>query len=235
MSSILKALKRLEEEQSGRSSIPARQGGGQFVASMRATRPLLLLAGGVGAGLLLAGGLYAVFGLKSTPTEPPAIAARETRPPATGVETATTAVPVMPAVAPPPVSAPTAVKPVAAKPVAVSVAPAVIPAVIAGTERKPAVTLPLPPAADTKRPDPVQQVEIERLEIPAPGQQWSASHLVVSDILPAAGGGRMAIVNDLPVMEGTMVDDAVVREIRADSVIFTIDGKSITVPLAPGR
>jgi hypothetical protein len=78
----------------------------------------------------------------------------------------------------------------------------------------------------------VKQVHLEKHEIPAPGQQWAAPHLTVSDIVPASGGGRMAIVNGLPVMEGTMVDDAVVREIRAGQVVFEIDGKSVAVPLA---
>ena len=77
----------------------------------------------------------------------------------------------------------------------------------------------------------VKQVHLEKQEIPAPGQQWAAPHLTVSDIVPASGGGHMAIVNGLPVMEGTMVDDAVVREIRAGLVVFEIDGKSVAVPL----
>ena len=80
--------------------------------------------------------------------------------------------------------------------------------------------------------DAVKAVQVERCEIPAPGQQWAAPHLTVSDILPASGGGRMAIVNGLPVMEGTMVENAVVREILPDRVVFDIDGKSVAVPLA---
>jgi hypothetical protein len=78
----------------------------------------------------------------------------------------------------------------------------------------------------------VKEVQVERRELPAPGLQWTAPHLEVSDILPASGGGRMAIVNGLPVMEGTMVESALVREIRADQVVFDIAGKSIVVPLA---
>jgi len=45
----------------------------------------------------------------------------------------------------------------------------------------------------------------------------------------------MAVVNGLPVMEGTMVADAVVEEIRADRVMFLIQGKVVTVPLSNKR
>ena len=76
---------------------------------------------------------------------------------------------------------------------------------------------------------------MERREIPAPGQQWSAPQLVVSEILADAGGGRMAIVNGLPVMEGTMVEDALVRTIATDRVVFVIDGKTVAVPVGKGR
>jgi hypothetical protein len=78
-------------------------------------------------------------------------------------------------------------------------------------------------------------VQVERRELPPPGQQWSVRHLVVSDILPASGGERMAIVNGLPVMTGTVVEDAVVREILPDRVIFEIDGKHVAVPLTNNR
>jgi hypothetical protein len=90
------------------------------------------------------------------------------------------------------------------------------------------------PARDNAAPHGViADVQVERHEIPAPGQQWTAPHLEVSDILPATAGERMAIVNGLPVMAGTMVDDALVREIHADRVVFVIDGKTVAVPLEP--
>lgn len=39
----------------------------------------------------------------------------------------------------------------------------------------------------------------------------------------------MAVVNDLPVMVGTHVDSAIVTEIRSDSVLFKLDGEIYTV------
>jgi general secretion pathway protein B len=42
----------------------------------------------------------------------------------------------------------------------------------------------------------------------------------------------MAVVNDLPVMVGTYVDSAVVAEIRLDSVLFNVDGKSFAVAVS---
>lgn len=42
----------------------------------------------------------------------------------------------------------------------------------------------------------------------------------------------MAVVNDLPVMIGSHVDSAVVTEIRPDSVLFNIDGKSFAVAVS---
>jgi len=45
----------------------------------------------------------------------------------------------------------------------------------------------------------------------------------------------MAVVNGLPVMDGTMVEDAVVEEIRADHVLFLIQGKVVAVPLRNKR
>jgi hypothetical protein len=82
----------------------------------------------------------------------------------------------------------------------------------------------------------VKQVRIDRLEIPAPGQQWVAPpQLSVSEIFPPQGGERMAIVNGLPVMAGTMVENALVEEIHDDRILVSIDGKRVVVPLEKGR
>ena len=43
----------------------------------------------------------------------------------------------------------------------------------------------------------------------------------------------MAVVNDLPVMIGTFVDSAVVSEIHSDKVVFKIGDDSYDVPVAP--
>ncbi len=83
---------------------------------------------------------------------------------------------------------------------------------------------------------PVKQVQVSRIDIPAPGQEWVAPpQLSVSEIFPPTGGERMAIVNGLPVMAGTMVDEALVEEIHDNRVIFAIGGKRVTVPLQKGR
>lgn len=43
----------------------------------------------------------------------------------------------------------------------------------------------------------------------------------------------MAVVNDLPVMIGTFVDSAVVQEIHSDKVVFKIDAHTYDVPVMP--
>ena len=45
----------------------------------------------------------------------------------------------------------------------------------------------------------------------------------------------MAVVNDLPVMIGTFVDSAVVLEIRSDKVVFKIGDDSYDVPVTPPK
>lgn len=236
MSSILKALKKLEEEQAGRPAASPSGSGGQFVAPPRAgRRPVLLLVVGIGAGLLLAGGLYALLGERSafspatssSPLVEKPADSSATVAPATDLA-ASKAAPAGPERTPPAVTpalnaAPQEAirRPAVTEPVKAGRAVAVAPAPVAGKIKT------------EVRSGNVEQIQVERREIPAPGQQWAASHLTVSEILPDSGGGRMAIVNDLPVMEGTIVEDAVVKEIHPDRVLFVIDGKSVVVPLTP--
>jgi general secretion pathway protein B len=85
-------------------------------------------------------------------------------------------------------------------------------------------------------PDRVEPVVVAPGQIPPAGRQWTAPHLEVSDILGVAGSdGRMAVVNGLPVMEGTRVENALVKEIRDSQVIFEIDGRNIVVPKRAAR
>ena len=73
-------------------------------------------------------------------------------------------------------------------------------------------------------------------QLPPAGRQWTAPQLEVSDILGGTGSGsRMAVVNGLPVMEGTRVDNALVKEIRDGQVLFEIDGRSVVVPQRAAR
>jgi hypothetical protein len=242
MSSILKALKKLEEEQSGRSASSPAGSGGQFVAPMRTGQPLLLLIFGVGAGLLLAGGLYALLGRSEIRSSPPpvpqelktAVPVAKTAPPPASAVAGKIAATVRPEITVPPVS------PVVAPPGRPSAAAVVSPAAMNLTplaieeKPRPAIVSPVssvPVAAMKTRTDPVESVQIERREIPSPGQQWTAPLLTVSEILSTSAGGRMAIVNGMPVMEGTMMDDLLVEKISTDQVVFIAGGRTVTVPL----
>lgn len=236
MSSILKALKKLEEEQAGRASGSSSPTGGQLVTPVRTARPMVLVLGGVSAGLLLAILLFVMLGKQSeVPVQPVAepLAEKSNAVPHTPPEApaaaqpATLSSPVSALPGKAPVSSPTSK--VASSPGTKAGTPAP-----AGKEQIERQTMPqaLPGIAAKPGQGAVDHVEIKRREIPAPGLQWSAPHLTVTEILPVSGGERMAIVNDLPVMEGTVVDGAVVSEIQADRVIFTIDGRSVGVPLS---
>jgi general secretion pathway protein B len=66
-----------------------------------------------------------------------------------------------------------------------------------------------------------------RIETPA-----AAPHLVLSGIaFYAERDARLAVVNDLPVMEGTVIEGAVVEEILADRVRFSREGRAFEVVL----
>lgn len=246
MSSILKALKKLEEEQAGRQSSLPTGAGGQFVTASRAGQPVLLLICGVGAGLLLAVGLYALLGRSGSdhpvvsvrPEQAPSVAATPAQPqistPQAGPVAVRSPAPAVLSRPETPARAPGNRANAIPAPAPVKIEPPIV--------RQPASRIVTATAGEVSRvaaaeihANPVEQVQIERREIPAPGQQWSVANLVVSDVLATAEGGRMAIINGLPVMEGTMVEDALVREIHPDHVLFVIDGKSVAVPLSSQR
>lgn len=269
MSTILKALKKLEEDQARQSATTPAGHGGQFVSTDRTKRwwSLLLIACGVGVGLLLAGTAYLFSGhrdfaqetmpipaaeRKSTaavngespgtvpaesppriiaqPQKPARVTVREKSPVALSPPASPTVVgSASSSILPPLPSSRPALKPAPARPVADSPAPKnsqSLPVVTPPAGPVSVAPLELPPAGG-----PVEQVQVERMEIPRPGQQWVAPHLLVSEIIAASGGERMAIVNGLPVMAGTVVEDALVREIHPDRVVFDIDGKRVVVPL----
>lgn len=56
--------------------------------------------------------------------------------------------------------------------------------------------------------------------------------LHVSAIFFEQNGGSMAVVDDLPVMEGMMVNNVLVEKIFADKVHFRIDGTLLVIPLS---
>lgn len=235
MSSILKALKKLENEQAGQSSALSTGTGGQFVAPVRGGQSLLLLVTGIGAGLLAAGGLYVVYGRSDMANAPPVVQEQKV----TGAPAKPVAVVVPATVTKIDAAAPARIQPAApVRPVA-----PVVPPVAAKTV---SATIPLKSPTETPGPahsepmsqekpqvNPVGDVHVERREIPAPGQQWTAPSLAVSDIMPASGGGRMAIVNGMPVMEGTMIDEMLVEKIGENQVVFVVQGRTVTVALKP--
>ena len=57
-------------------------------------------------------------------------------------------------------------------------------------------------------------------------------NLVVTEIFYQGGVNSMAVVNDLPVMVGSHIDSAVVTAIHVDRVLFEINGKVYPVPAA---
>jgi hypothetical protein len=241
MSTILKALKKLEDEK--RANESSHDLPGKILAdspvSRRRSKPVLWVGAGLAAGLILAA-LVAMgyLGWQELPavalsTKAPQPVALTTAPmvpknPADPVRTGKEA-------APSPVAhqegASASVRPATVRIESPGpISPPPVPSRVADKgEGSAAVDVQVPSGTAVKQED------LERHDIPAPGRQWAAPHLVVSDILPATGGERMAIVNGLPVMAGTMVENAVVREIHPDRVVFDISGKSVVVPLTSSR
>ncbi|MBW2519408.1 MAG: hypothetical protein JRD88_03540 [Deltaproteobacteria bacterium] len=54
----------------------------------------------------------------------------------------------------------------------------------------------------------------------------------VTEIVYEQGGSaNLAVVNGLPVMEGTQVDGVLLTEIHADHLVFLVDGQKVKLPL----
>jgi hypothetical protein len=245
MSTILKALRKLEEEKRAAApgDLPGQVLAGRTAAPRRA-RSAQLVAAGVAGGLLLA--VLALAGITwLQKPAPDASLVQEALPAAAAVETLAT-MPVQPqeqSPATPAAAGPTASQgapgPGAAKdypraaPVKTAVPaspPAVLsrPGALTGRD-EPAQAASMAPAVPLPA---VEQVNVADIVLPPPGKVWTAPALLVTEIFPAnAAGGRMALVNGLPVMEGTRVDGALVKEIRAGEVLFESDGRSFAVPL----
>lgn len=228
MSTILKALKKLEEEQRAGTPLPLDSrivaGRGQPAAGRRGGLPVALGVAGGGVAALLA--VAAWFWLQPPPAPP----ARQ--------------LPALAASGGSPLSAP----PLQAKPVTPAPAPAGIPATLPAPRQDnpppapeasspvhtPAASAPVPTVVSAPPPEatPAQVTIVDR-QIPEPGRQWGAPHLSVTEIFaPSAGGEWMAVVNDLPVMAGTTVEGALVERIERDRVLFSLDGRQVAIPLA---
>ena len=248
MSTILKALKKLEDEK--RAAVPVNLAARIVAESStvrRSSQSVLLITAGATGGLLLAAAVICGwFWLRSAEPDGGPVKVAELVPSA----------PLAPVAAPAPISEHPATSSqgsvVNASSRAVGNAaeqrPIAAPAPSSArlSEAAPVPPLPAPTGPSvpaqlavatppTGEPAPPEIIVTDR-QIPPPGQQWSTPHLAVTEIFPpSAGSDWMAVVNGLPVMAGTMVEDAVVEEIRADRVLFLIQGKVVGVPLSKER
>jgi general secretion pathway protein B len=100
----------------------------------------------------------------------------------------------------------------------------------------------VPTAGPVKRPvEAAAKVKTQELTPPTPptkpstravDQQAAQPHLAVSGIVfQSDRQARLAVVNDLPVMEGTIIEGARIEEILADRVRFTWEGSTVEVGL----
>lgn len=219
MSSILKALRKLEEEKA-RS-----EGGTPDIArnilrtGPRPKRNPWILPGSVAALFLVFGLTGYILGGKAEfappPTEPPlpAVAPAEPAPPATE--------PPVPAADPPPVLPPPATL---SEPPGPPAPPAEAQKAIPS---RPPSAAPLPDVSKAI-PNPVENHSgIAEKETAGPLPSLVLMGIAFQD----EREGRMAIVNDLPVMEGTMIEGARVVEISRDRVRFDFSGRSFEVIL----
>jgi general secretion pathway protein B len=198
MSSILKSLRKIEEEKRGavRAAPDLRVDQGFAPAKSKQLLPLLI-------GLALGAVIVGLFFLWSPGSTAPVVKDQ----PQTKTNEAVSATKQEP-------------KPSAAGPAERVVAPAKkeqkpdVPIVVS----IPAKTIQTPPAVMVAATAPTVSSELPD----------GISLLVTEIFFQEDSASSMAVVNDLPVMIGTHVDSAVVTEIRPDRVLFTIDGKTYT-------
>ena len=247
MSTILKALKKLEEERNGTTNQLSSQVDGREHCRPEASRLRagVLLAGGLLLGALVVFGWFSWRGigpnealvtaevLNNKPEQEAPVHVRELVK-ETSVrqsEAVTTAGPVI------------AVSP-SAEPAAVSVEPIAVSAI---PERSPSAEVDVSVIETIiSAPEPVKvvsqgteaeeftlpenkAVSVELQQVPLP---VDPTMLHVSAIFFDQNGGSMAVVDDLPVMEGMMVNDVLVEKIFADKIHFRIDGTLLVRPLA---
>lgn len=88
------------------------------------------------------------------------------------------------------------------------------------------------PVTDTSKPPPGATPDAKPAATPKADAKPSLPSLVISGIgWQKDNADRLAIVNGRPVMEGEMVDGAKVEEIFPDRIRFSLDGRSIVVPM----
>jgi len=220
MSSILKALRKLEEEKrGGKLEAPdLRVDQGQSTTVRKSLLPLVV---GVVLGALIVGLIF--FWPTVTPQKPdivqsvnPTALSPVIEPPVASPEVVTD---------PPPAPQP-------AKPLQATTTLAKPEASVAPVVSEPVVSRPVrmtPAPADIAEPvapvEVVAQQELPEETVALP----DGIRLSVTEIFYQDAVNSMAVVNDLPVMVGSHVDAAVVTEIRTDRVLFEIDGKVYSV------
>lgn len=222
MSSILKALKRLEEDKAERLDVPvdiARD----ILRQPRKTRhsaPRQLLVLAVGGVVVAAGALFLLYEWFSIKASEPMTKAEY--------------VVMQPESPPPPAIAPVEAKPII--PPAVLSEPEIVEVQMApppvARPKEPVVRAAAPAARATVAPKkPVPQASTKPVPA-ATVEQAALPRLVVSGIaFQPEREARLAVVNDLPVMEGTLIEGAQVEEILADRVRFSWKGGNFEVLL----
>ena len=210
MSSILKALEKVEESQN-----PRRHGGAAGLARGRERRPAWVVpAWALGGAAVATVVTFAIMGGFSRPTAPPVAQQVDKLANSAPVAVAPlNPLPVTPASAP---AAKSARLPSAAVAQPASVRPAV-------AQAAPAVAT---PAVATPAPDATPQVAPEkpRQEVRVTGIAWQRE-----------GESSVAMVNGRPVRQGGVVDGFKVEQIYEDSVRFSGINGSLTVPLGGGE
>jgi len=205
MSSILKALEKVEESQN-----PRRHGGAAGLARGRERRPAWVVpAWALGGAAVATVVTFAIMGGFSRPTAPPVAQQVDKLANSAPVAVAPlNPLPVTPASAP---AAKSARLPSAAVAQPASVRPAVAQAA---------------PAVATAAPDATPQVAPEkpRQEVRVTGIAWQRE-----------GESSVAMVNGRPVRQGGVVDGFKVEQIYEDSVRFSGINGSLTVPLGGGE
>ena len=251
MSSILKAMRKIEQDQRNRQpGLPdLRLDQGRSPSEKTNLRPLIsgmLLGAAVVGGILILA--FAVARFQQPPETTIVAENREAVSPAIPQDKNTSPVDTQPRTQPQhtaepvPAPQPTAMPQPRAvpQPTVLPVSPQKLtpsrPAKTVDTV-KPAVAEPRP----VSRPRPVTEESIAKQQ-PAPLQAPvgrtlpEGINLVVTQIFPQADPvNSMAVVNDLPVMIGTQIDGAVVKDILPDRVLFQVGDTDYSVEISGSR
>lgn len=232
MSSIFKALKKLESEQGRTSGMPSLPSVllNDPPAPQRRVHPAILVCVGLAVGATL--GLAGLM-LIAQPDQQVKLPAVATPVPSASVPKAEPVADAAPVQVESTVRAakePNVAKTEALQKPAVK-KPAAAPAPVTRQEK-----LALLPTEKT-----IEEVRFDREAVatvvkpvkqPAPVVPEPTLSLLVTEIYyQPEGQESMAVVNDLPVMEGTQIDEAVVKKILPDRILFLVQGGQVEIPL----